>query len=110
MENYLVTLPLKLRKPLIQIRTRNHRSPIEIARWLQGRENCNLSNDKIGDEFHFILKCRELKDLRRKYLKAYCHKKTNVLKFHELLNSENKKELLSLSHFINEIISLSRVS
>ena len=34
MENYLVTLPLKLRKPLIQIRTRNHRLPIETGRWL----------------------------------------------------------------------------
>ena len=34
MENYLVTLPLKLRKPVIQIRIRNHRLPIETGRWL----------------------------------------------------------------------------
>ena len=78
MENYLVTLPLKLRKPLIQIRTRNHRLPMETGRWLHiPREEriCNLCNDRIGDKFHFILECRELKDLRRQYLKAYYHKK-----------------------------------
>ena len=68
MENYLVTLPLKLRKPLIQIRTRNHRLPIETGRWLHiPREEriCNLCNDtrirRLGDEFHFILECREVK-------------------------------------------------
>ena len=113
MENYLVTLRLKLRKPLIQIKTRNHRLPIETRKWLNiPREEriCNLCNDKIGDEFYFILECWDLKDLRRKYLKDYSLKKINVLKFHDLFNTENKKELLSLSHFISEIISLSRVN
>ena len=73
MENYLVTLPLKLRKTLIQIRTRNHRLPTETGQWLhipRKERTCNLCNDKIGDQFHFILECRELKDLRRKHLIA----------------------------------------
>ena len=58
LETYLVTPPLKLRKPLIQLRTRNHRLPIETGRWLHiPREEriCNLCSDKIGDEFHVIL-------------------------------------------------------
>ena len=74
MENYLVTLQLKLRKSL----NKNKKpSPIETGRWLHiPREEriCNLSDDNIGDNFHFILECRELKDLRRKYFKAYYHK------------------------------------
>ena len=33
MEKYLVTLPVKLRKAFIKIRTNNHRLPNETGRW-----------------------------------------------------------------------------
>ena len=113
MENYLVTLPMKFRKSLIKIRTRNHRLPIETGRWQHvTREEriCNLCNQSLGDEFHFILECKELKDIRRKYLRMYYYKKPNVLKFHQLFNTKNKKELLNLSRFIHEIMCYTQVS
>ena len=113
MENYLVTLPMKFRKSLIKIRTRNHRLPIETGRWQHvTREEriCNLCNQSLGDEFHFILECKELKGIRRKYLRMYYYKKPNVLKFHQLFNTENKKELLNLSRFIHEIMCYTQAS
>ena len=51
-----------------------------MAAYSKERETYYLCTDKIGDEFHFILECRELKDAKRKYLKAYYYK--NVLKFY----------------------------
>ena len=46
-ENYLITLPSKFRKRLIQIRTRNHRLPIETGRSQNVRRDerlCTLCN------------------------------------------------------------------
>lgn len=111
MEKYLVTLPFKLRKSLIQIRTRNHRLPIETGRWTQVPRNerkCFLCNGNIGDEFHFILECKELIDQRKKYIKTYYYKRPNTMKFYELFNTTNRNDIYKLCHFIQEILSLAR--
>ena len=107
-ENYLVTLPFKLRKALVQIRTRNNRLPIETGRWQQiprDERICFLCKANIGDEFHFILECKELNDVRKQYLKPYYCKRPTILKFFQLFNTENRKALF-LSRFTRVILSI----
>lgn len=107
-ENYLVSLPHKFRKTLIQIRTRNHRLPIETGRWQQidrDERCCHLCRSEIGDEFHYILVCNKLKNVRKLYLPNYCHIRPNVIKFKNLMQSKNISVLRKLSIFLEHIFS-----
>ena len=52
----------------MQIRTRNHRLPIETGRCqrIQRDERlCNVCQAEIGDEFHYMLVCKELQAIRK---------------------------------------------
>ena len=77
LENYLTTLSPYNRKLLCKFRTINHiKLPIEVGRY-SGRprftRNCDKCNmEKLGDEFHFLLQCPTLSDLRKTYLPIYC--------------------------------------
>ena len=91
-ENYLTKVPFKLRKYLIQIRTRNHRIPVEKGRWRRiprEKRKCQLYSQDIEDEIHYILSCRKLNNLRRQYLDPYDLFHPNTYKFGKLLNSKN---------------------
>ena len=88
-------------------RTRNHRLPIEIGRWASiplNERTCKLCNDDIGDEFHYIMKCKHFEDLRKKMIKPYYRKNVNTLKFYELLNNKNKIILKNVCKFIDIIM------
>ena len=91
---------------MTKIRTSNHKLPIEKGRYRNlPRENrtCNLCDlDKIGDEFHFLLECPLLNDIRSKYISRYYYTRPNFYKFSQLLANRNKTKLLSLSKFIKE--------
>ena len=51
---------------------------------------CELCNSNIiGDEFHFILECTVLNELRFKFLPKHCHNYPNIIKFSSLLNSKS---------------------
>lgn len=69
-EKYLDILPVKLRKKLIKFRTSNHRLPVETGRWYNIHFNerlCLLCNKGlIGDEFHYVLECSALQEIRKK--------------------------------------------
>ena len=61
-ENYLKSVPAKLRKFLITIRTRNHKLPAEVGRWRRiprDQRKCHLCDSDIGDEYHYILACKK---------------------------------------------------
>jgi len=45
---------------------------------------------KLEDAFHFLLECPLYQDLRKKYVKTYNWKNTNMLQFIELIISENE--------------------
>lgn len=69
-ENYLSKVPSKFRNFLLNIRTRNHKLPIETGRWRRiPREfrKCHLCNNDLGDEYHYLLSCRQLHNLRKQY-------------------------------------------
>ena len=67
-EKYLINTSAKFRKYLIKFRTRNHRFPIETGRWRRipwENRKFHLCLSDIGDEFHYLLVCRELNNLRQ---------------------------------------------
>ena len=61
------------------------------------------SND-IGDEFHYLFNCNCFEYERRQYLKPYFYKRPNMIKFRELLSSENVTLLNKLSRFSETIM------
>ena len=58
--------------------------PIEIGRWRRTpRENrkCHLYNTDTGDEFHYLLVCKELNNLRRQFIDANFITRPNIISF-----------------------------
>ena len=111
LEKYLVTLPPKFRKPLLQMRTRNHHLPIETGRWNQiARDErlCHICNAEISDEYYYIMICKNLADLRVSYISRYFHMHPNTLKFEQLMNTTNQKALKKITTFIKIIFSILR--
>ena len=58
----------------------------------------------IKDEFHCICICSYFSELRRKYQMFY-YTNPSAVKYHLLLRSYNKAELVNLCKFINESLS-----
>lgn len=107
-EKYLDILPVKLRKKFIKFRTSNHRFPVETGRWYNIPLNerlCLLCNKGlIGDEFHYILECSALEEIRKKYINTKYWKRPNFFKFSELMTNCNCKSLRKLCVFISKIV------
>ena len=94
-------------KTLLSFRTRNHRLPVEVGRWrgIAVHERlCTYCNDDIGDEFHFLLVCKQFHESRTKFIKSYYYRHPNILKFEQLMNVTNLRELKRLCIFINLIM------
>ena len=111
-ENYLDILDYKNRVCLCRFRTCNHRLPIETGRWynLERKDRiCNLClENKMGDEFHYILECKLLRNERKSLLGNYYCRRVNTLKMKTLFQSDNISNLKKLCKFIkiiNNIVS-----
>ena len=98
-------LPENLAKRFLAFRTRNHRLPVEVGRWtginLHERK-CTFCNSDIGDEYHYLLVFNEH---RTQLVKPYYYKRPNILKYHDLMNTDNRKQLKDLCHFIKHIMT-----
>jgi hypothetical protein len=109
-ETYLDTLPSKYRIAFSKFRTCNHKLPVERGRYtdLPRHERCcNICNSNIvGDEYHFLLECETLHNLRLKFLPRCFHTKPNFSKFSSLMSCTSKKKLLALSKFVFEGLKL----
>ena len=104
---YFTYLSNKESKLLTAFRTRNHHLPIEIGRWASKpitERTCNLCQDDIGDEYHYIMACRHFTDLRKQLIKPYYRTNINTLKFNELMNHGNKTTLKNLCKFIDIVM------
>ena len=111
MNNYFSFLTNRKCRILTAFRTRNHRFPVEIGRWTGIPLNervCWLCNDDIGDEYHYIMKCRMFNDQRRKFIKPYYIRYPNVIKFNALMTHTNKETINKLSSFIEIIMQTLR--
>jgi hypothetical protein len=64
-----------------------------------------MSIPRTGDEFHYILQCRSLVDIRNQFLNHYFIHRINILKFGKLFQSKQKSKLTNLCKFIRVINS-----
>ena len=106
MENYLNILSRKYMKIMIKFSTTNHRLPVETGRWQGkplGERFCSLCNNcQIADEFHYILECDTVQNIRKCFLCNYCQR-PNVIKFTELMSTHNETILKKICMFIVKI-------
>ena len=89
-------------------RARNHKFPIEVGRWRSipiNQRLCQLCNKDLGDEFHFLLQCENFKADRKLHIKPYYYKNPNILKFSQLMNTQNNQELTKLCCFIEILLN-----
>ena len=109
LENYLLKLPYTMKRNFCLFRTRNHHLPVEVGSWLNidiADRKCNLCEKSLGDEFHYLLCCKELSVQRKQYIRPYYYKQPNIIKFAELMNVSNIRELKRLCTFVKIILSL----
>ena len=105
---YLVSLPTKINKPLLMIRTRNHHLSIETGRWNQITRNerpCHLCNAEIGDEYYYIMICKSLAILRACFIPRYFYRHPHTFKYEQHMSTTNRKARKKLSTFIKSIFS-----
>ena len=112
LQRYLKILPPSDWIPIIKFRTNNHRLPIEIYSWQitykeRNKRVCTMCNSgDVGDEFHYLLICPMFREARVKFIDKYFYKKPSVFKFLQLINTENRSELINLSKFIKILFSV----
>ena len=107
MEYYLKTLSPKNQKIFVKFRTANHHLPVETGRWHRkflSERFCILCNSgQIGDEFHFILECKSLENLRKNYLCKYYYQNPYIIKFHRIHANSQKESIGKTLLFIVKI-------
>ena len=88
-DKYLFSLSPFDRKIICRFRTSNHRLSIERGRYYdinRADRICELCNsDKICDEFHFVLECNTLIDIRQSFLLPYSQNHPNHIKFKNIM-------------------------
>ena len=89
--------------------TSSHRLGIETGRWRRPvlpreQRKCPRCN-KIDDEYHFLLECCILKDLRTQLIPAYYWKRPSMFKCIQLLNS-SVKTLNKLAKYVHRCFML----
>lgn len=107
-EDYLIKLNKKHYSTLLKFRLSNHRLPVETGRWenipLEDRKCKVCDKNDIGDEFHYLFVCNYFKSERQQLLKPYYCKNPNIIKFKELLSTDNITLLVKLSKFVGIIM------
>lgn len=107
-ENYLTILPKSSYLQLIKFRTANHKLPIETGRWnntdISERKCTKCNANDLGDEFHYLFQWPYFKTDRIRLLDNSYYMRPNILKFSQLMNSNNPKVLSKLSVFVKIIM------
>ena len=95
---------------LCKFRLGNSKLPIERGRYNnvpREQRYCELCNhNTIGDEFHFILECTVLNELRLNFLPKIYQKYPNAIKLSNLLNSKSIIILKKLCKYVEEGLKL----
>ena len=107
MSPYLTVLPQPQRTWLSEFRTRCHNLPVCQNKFAKPDAPaqpklrfCSLCNlNEIGDEFHYIFKCRAFAAKRMQLIQPYFVRRPNVLKFQELFESSDPDVLMKLAKF-----------
>ena len=89
-ENYLDVLPSKLRINISKLRLS---ASIETGRYARNRLDralrlCTLCDKSdLEDEYHFVLVCPVYDSIRKKYIRPFYYKRSNVFKFITLMQT-----------------------
>ena len=93
------------RRAMSKLRLSSHRLMIERGRWLKiipENRLCTVCH-VIEDEFHVICICPRYTDIRNAFIKPYYTTRPSMIKFSQLLNTENVKEMRTLASFIKSL-------
>lgn len=88
----------KYRNALSRLRLSSHRLAVETGRW-QRPESVPYNERKciicgvLADKFHFVIECKNYKDIRKKYINNYYLRHPSFVKFIKLINSVNPVEI-----------------
>ena len=97
----------KFRISLSRLRLSSHRLYIETGRWHQPTSipiddrKCDFCNC-LEDEYHFIIQCSIYNDLRKSFIPSRYWKHPSMIKFIELINSDNVKIIKQLAIYIEK--------
>ena len=113
LEDYLVHLPLLLRRAVCALRTNNSRLPKVVGRYTNTpREHryCTLcsSEDLIGDEYHLMFECKNqcIVTLRTKYIPDRYSSHPSMQKCIDLLGCVDMSETRKLAYFLKNALPL----
>ena len=113
LEKYLNILPDDLSKAFCHFRILNHRMPIEWGRFLgTSREDriCELCfQNKIGDEYHYLLECSYFSNARRVYLPRNLLARPNTDTFRRLMCSSDTQELFKIAKYCKIVLKTFQV-
>jgi len=103
---YINLLPTPNCKSMFSFMTRNHRFPVEVGRWqnITHNERKCTSCNMLGDEYHYLMECKDFTNLRKKFLPIYYRSHPNFVKFTALLNTDEYTKLLNLSNMIYQLV------
>ena len=107
-EKYLINTPTNLLTHMMHFRTTNHRLPISTGRWNKIERNnriCTLCEKELGDEYHYLLVCKNLTRERNSYLNPKYFDRPNVLKFKNIMTTNNKTQFIKLCEFVKIILN-----
>jgi len=105
-EKYLDLAPKNLRLYFVKLRVSVHPLRIQTGRYARNNitrneRYCLCCNDlDIEDEFHFICVCRCYSQIRKLFIKPLYYVNPSVFKFHKLLTSYNKTEIMNICKYI----------
>ncbi len=103
LQYYLKDITLtKFRTAFARLKVSSHRLEIEAGRWnrtpVEDRK-CMMCRC-LEDEYHFILECTMYADIRPIYIKNYYWRRPSMIKFIELIQSENSIIVRNLGIYI----------
>ena len=105
LEPYVLILPYCIRIWLTRLRTSNHRLPIETGRQQNIPRDlrvCTLCNETICDEYHFLLVCKHLSQLRKSFLPNYYCNNPTIHKCICLMNCNYTPLLIKIAKFVKQ--------
>jgi len=94
----ILTIP-KYRISVSRLRVSSHGLYVETGRW---RRPHSVPYRVLDDEYHFVLECRILEDLRTKYIPSTYRTRPNMYKLIKIFDCTNKNTVGNLSIFINK--------
>ena len=107
-EKYLIKIPYNLKIWITKLRISNLKIPIETGRWRNipvEERICNLCNENIGDEIHYLFICKspELVRIRENIIPEYYTRCPNKQKLSGLLSYCNVNLYKKISSFIKKL-------